>query len=179
MVSAVPTDELCLDLETDKVLSEGQLLRHYGYPLSRLSANILTFNAFLSTTHHSMTYREVFFVTLERKHTRLSASALRHLAGVAEMRRMLCAPVEQWHAEASARCVAEQPDAVWESLAGDIAIEYDAGSYSPQKIRQKICTFERYEDQVWGSSSRKRVRHLKRFLQEAGEFTPPIFVTWH
>ena len=83
-----------------------------------------------------MTYREVRFGTLERKYAHLSASAVRHLAGVAEMRRLLRAPRNKWHSEAGTSFASEQPDALWKSEQGDVAIEYDAGSYSAKKNPQ-------------------------------------------
>ena len=178
MVSTQVTESFYLDLETDKVLSEGQMLRHYGCSIDSVPDDLHIFSAFLATTHHSMTYREVRFVTLERKYARLPVSAVRHLAGVAEMRKLLAAPRSEWHSEAGTSFASEQPDAIWKSEQGDVAIEYDAGSYSSKKIRQKIYTFRRFEGQIWGSSSQRRVEHLERFLQEAGETNPPIFAPW-
>ena len=178
MVSTQVSDALYLDLEVDKVLSEGQLLRHYGCSVDSVPDDLHVFSAFLASTHHSMTYREVRFVTLERKYTCLSAAALRHLTGVAEMRRVLGASRSEWCSEAGTSFASEQPDAAWESPSGDIAIEYDTGSYSPKKIRQKIHTFKRFKGQIWGSSSQRRVKHLETFLLEAGKLSQPIFAPW-
>ncbi len=169
---------LLADLEVDKVLSEGQVVRHYGCSLAAVPTDILIFNAYLAPTHHSMSYQEVHFVALAHKLTRLSAASLRHLAGVAEMRRLLNAPREEWRSQPRAGFTSEHPDAVWESPAGPVAIEYDAGSYSPQKIIQKINGFRRFERQIWGSPSLRRVEHLNAFLENAGEFASSIFATW-
>ena len=126
-----------------------------------------------------MAYQRVQFVTLERKVTRYPAASLRHLAGITEMRRLIGAPREQWRFEASTRFASEVPDAVWTRPQGDTAIEYDAGSYSASKITSKALAFKRYEGQVWGSPSRRRVAHLTALLQNVNEFAPPIFAPWH
>lgn len=176
---SVVTEALRLDLETDRVLSSGQVSRYYGFKLSDLPNDLIVFDAFLAPTHHSMDYQRFQFVTLERKVARYPAASLRHLAGVAEMRKLLGAPGEQWHSEASTRFASEVPDAVWVSPEGDIALEYDAGSYSASKIMSKAFAYKRYEGQIWGSPSRRRVTHLETLLQEVGEFTPPVFAPWH
>lgn len=175
---ATPRDELYADLEVDRVLSEGQLIRHYGCVVADLSQNAFVFSAYLAPTHHSMSYGKFQFVTLERKVTALAASAIRHLAGVAEMRRLLNAPREQWRCQTRISFASEQPDALWERPEGDIAIEYDAGSYSPQQIRQKVYSFKHFKGQIWGSPSQRRVNHLDSFLQEAGETVASIFAPW-
>ena len=77
-----------------------------------------------------MAYQRVQFVTLERKVARYPAASLRHLAGVAEMRRLIGAPREQWCSEASKRFASEVPDASLGHPRGNVAVEYDAGSYS-------------------------------------------------
>ena len=173
------TEALRLDLEPDQVLSFGQVARHYGLTLSKLPNDVFVFDAFLAPTHHSMAYQRVQFVTLERKVARYPAASLRHLAGIAEMRRLIGAPREQWCSEASKRFTSEMPDAVWASPRGNVAVEYDAGSYSPSKIASKALAFKNYEGQVWGSPSRRRVAHLTALLQNVNEFTPPIFAPWH
>ena len=88
----VVTEALHLDLEADRVLSSGQVARHYDLNLSDLPSSIFAFDAFLALTHHSMAYQRVRFVTLERKVAQYPAASLRHLAGVAEMRRLLSVP---------------------------------------------------------------------------------------
>lgn len=178
MVSAA-TKTLLLDLETDRVLSVGQVARHYGLELSTIPTDAFIFDAFLAPTHHSMDYRRVRFVTLERKVTQLPTAPLRHLAGIAEMRRLLRAPREQWRSEAGTPFASGVPDALWSSSNGDIAIEYDAGSYSASKITSKALAYKRYKGQIWGSPSRRRVAHLTILLQEVGEFVPSMFAPWH
>lgn len=178
MVLAIATEEISLDLEVDKALSEGQFTRHFGINIDQLSKPFLTFDAYLAPTHHSTSYRQIRFVTLERKITCLSANALRHLAGVAEMRWLLEVSRDQWQSEAQAAFASEVPDAIWHCAQGDIAIEYDAGSYSPTKITSKIFAFKHYYDQIWGSPSQRRVEHLKTFLQQAERYTLPILAQW-
>ncbi len=169
--------ELYQDLEVDRVLSLGQVERHYGQTITP-QKGLFFFDSFLAPTHGSNAYARVPFVTLERKVTRMNAASLRHFAGVAEMRRLLKAPRDTWKSEAGARFAAEQPDALWFTQGGEVAIEYDAGSYSAKQITVKAFTFRRYERQVWGSPSRKRVRHLGAFLLEVGEDTAPLYAPW-
>ncbi len=171
-------DNFLLDLEVDRVLSAGQVERHYrrSFPAGK---DLFVFDAFLAPTHGSNDYQRVSFYALERKATRMNASSLRHLAGVAEMRRLLKAPRESWKSEAGTRFAAEQPDALWFTPAGEVAVEYDAGSYSSKQILAKTLTFRRYERQIWGSPSRKRVQHLSAFLLEAGEATAPLYAPWN
>lgn len=167
-----------LDLQTDRALSDGQLRRHYGLDTSQLGKPFLHCKAFCAPTYGSQAYARVTFVTLERKVTRLGAASLRHLAGAAEMRRLLGAPREAWRSDAQARSAVEVPDALWFTPQGEIAIEYDAGSYSTKRISAKAFAYRRYAGQVWGSPSRKHVAHLTRLLQAVGEKMPPLYALW-
>jgi hypothetical protein len=147
------------------------------YALTKTPADILRFSAYPAPTHHSRTYRAVEFVTLEPALTRAPAATLRHLAAVAEMRHLLGAPVERWQTLPWEQ--GEQPDAVWESPVGLVAVEYDAGSYSPATILRKAHAFEAFQGQVWGSSSPQRVAHLHTLLPpEIKHQTPPLLVIW-
>lgn len=170
--------EIVAELERDRVLSQGQLERHHRCAVTALPKDVLRVSAYLAPTHHARSYREVHFVTLERKLARLPAASLRHLAGVAELRRLLGAPGETWFPVPATGFGSSRPDAVWESPKGLVAIEYDAGSYGLAKLLGKMTAFQRFERQVWGSPSRCRVAHLNGLLAEMAEGPTAIFAPW-
>lgn len=177
-VLTISLNNLYFDLQVDKALSEGQLVRYYKLSLRDLPAVFFITPAYLAVTHHSRAFKEMNFITCEPKHRCLSANALRHLAGTTEMRHLLNADRTCWQSEAQVSFASEQPDALWHSPRGDVAIEFDAGSYSAKKIEQKINTFKSFSGQVWGSSSLKRVAYLQKLLQQNGVVTPPVFSDW-
>ncbi|MCA9839202.1 MAG: hypothetical protein KC422_19985 [Trueperaceae bacterium] len=172
-------ESLILDLQVDKALSEGQVKRHYVLgELSHLPEPFFMTTCYVATTHHSRTFREVRFIVLEKRYTQASAHVLRHLAAVAEMRRCLQVKREDWSFVPEASFSFEKPDALWQSPFGEIAIEFDAGSYSSQKIKHKIEAFKRYSAQRWGSSSQKRVLRLSGHLQASGVVHEPLLLNW-
>ena len=172
-------ESLILDLQVDKALSEGQIKRHYGLAkLTSLASPFLITTRYVAATHHSRTFREVRFIVLEKRYTQASAHVLRHLAAVAEMRRCLQAKREDWSFVPEASFSFEKPDALWQSPFGEIAIEFDAGSYSAQKIKHKMEAFKRYSGQQWASSSQKRVLSLSGYLQASGVGHEPLLLNW-
>ena len=161
-------DRLTSDLETDQVISEGQLRRHYGFTLTDLAPGDFTLvEAFLAASQGSLNYQRVMFIGLSSRLKRLESSSLRHLAGIAEMRHILGADTDCWTSLAAARRQPRMPDALWETARGFVAVEYDVGSYSPCQIRKKARSFRQYVRQVWGTPSRERLRHLNYLLQPA------------
>ena len=159
-------DQLASDLETDHAISEGQLRRHYDLSTTDLSTSDFKFvKAFLAPSQGSLDYQQVMFIGLSSKLKRLEGSSLRHLAGIAEMRRVLKADTSHWTSLAAARRQPRMPDALWETTEGLVAVEYDVGSYSPKQIRGKAGSFRRYAGQVWGTPSCERAKHLKCLLK--------------
>lgn len=179
MVSTRDVDLLARALEVDRALSAGQVARRYDLDVCRLGKPFILVEAFTSATYGSQNYQRVAFVTLERKVSRLNAASLRHLAGVAEMRRYLNAPPEAWQNDAAARHAVEVPDALWLTPEGGIAIEYDAGSYGRARITTKALAYRRYAGQVWASPSRKHVRHLTTLLPMLDVATSPFYAPWY
>lgn len=179
MVSPGDAEQLARALEVDRALSAGQVARRYDLDVRRLGKPFVLVEAFAAPTYGSRSYQRVAFVTLERKVGRLNAASLRHLAGVAEVRRALDAPPEAWQNDAAARHGAEVPDALWSTPKGEVAIEYDAGSYGRARITAKALAYGRYAGQVWASPSRKHVRHLSILLPKLGVATPPLYAPWH
>lgn len=112
--------------------------------------------------------RSVVFVCSSRAVARLHPNQLRHLAGVAEMRQLLGAKPGAWHSEAERERTLLYPDAVWQTLAGKVAIEFDTGSYNPKQLEQKCWAYARnYSGQVWGTPSPLRAGRLRYRLAQA------------
>jgi hypothetical protein len=94
-------------------------------------------------------------------------TALRHLAGVAELRLRLGVPPdpEAWRVSRKRLHPVEEPDAVWFTPEGPVAVEYDAGGYSRARVRAKGEAFaRRFVGQVWGAPVPERVAYLKALL---------------
>ncbi len=167
------------DLATDRVLSSGQLKQYYSLSVNELKDTDLKFvEAFLSPSRGSIRYAQISFVGLSSSIGRLEGNSLRHLAGIAEMRRVLGALPEDWTSLAAARQQPRTPDAFWETERGLLAIEYDVGSYSPTQISEKAKSFKRYAGQVWGAPSRQRVRHLWHLLKPLDSHCVVLYVAW-
>jgi hypothetical protein len=96
---------------------------------------------------------------------------LAHHAGLAEMRQQLGVMPDKkiWQLEPRSRLSYEQPDALWHSPYGTVAIEYDTGSYSSLTIQKKREAFRDrgFSATVWGVPSVKRQQRLTQaFGQE-------------
>lgn len=166
------------DLDTDQAISEGQLRRHYGLSTTDLPSDFKFVNAFLAPSQGSLDYQQVRFIGLSARVKRLEGSSLRHLAGIAEMRHILGADRNVWVSLAAARRKPRMPDALWKTARGSVAIEYDIGSYSPKQIRDKAMDFRRYSDQLWGTSSRERARHLSHLLRQLSHRHTVHYAPW-
>lgn len=165
-------------LRCDLALSEGQLMRHYGMVPSEKEAHrvgIFIVRAVLNPSHHANRLMEVRFYTPFLWVSRLGPPLLRHLAGVGEMRHILGARPEVWRTDTHRIHYREQPDAYWYSKLGPIAIEYDAGSYSPPLLKRKAETFAlRFVGQYWGAPTEKKAEQLR--VKLAGFGLEPRFV---
>jgi len=102
-----------------------------------------------------------------------------HAAMVGEMRRVLGVLPEHWR-PANATRVDEgglEPDAVWDSDRGRIAVEFDAGRYPRKRVEVKLRHYgERYDGQVWGVLSRERIGYVQNLAQKLGVARPPVFM---
>ena len=167
-------------LAVDYVLTTTQVQRYYGLTnieSSNFTSKLRVFSHYLAATRQSQKYQQVNFVALKRniKATKERAFTLRHYSGVADMRQQLNAPVQEWSL-ATNRKNKEEPDAFWykgttkqeASNKNIIAVEFDAGSYSPKQLKQKMMSFAVYQKQIWGSSSQKRVERIERLAKELG-----------
>lgn len=111
----------------------------------------------------------VRFITHDPKVAKYDGNRLRHLAGTAALRQQLDIHPSRWLSDAGAAAATFVPDAVWESPAGRVAVEYDAGSYSKETVMAKGLAFAEFEGgQLWGVASAGRVPFVVAALREAG-----------
>lgn len=170
-------EQLRTDLTVDRALSEGQVLRHYGISVAALNGFALA-EAYLAVTRGSYRHQHTNFVVCPARLRQATGPSLRHLAGVAEMRRLLGAAPEQWESVAEARHRLYIPDAVWSTPEGTVAIEYDVGSYTPRQVLTKARTFDSYTRQIWGAPTLARTRHLGHLLAAGGLRATAITAVW-
>lgn len=99
-----------------------------------------------------------------------------HAAMVGEMRRSLGVLPGQWvlTTAAIADTTGLEPDALWVSSQGRIAVEFDAGRYPRERVAKKLRHYsQRYAGQIWGVLSPQRVRYVQRLARELGIRRPP------
>jgi len=147
------------DLKVDGAITATQLERHYQ--LSTLGAPALSFIRTLSASKYDDRYQHAVIFTLSKGVTRLATSSVLHLLGTTEMRQVLGASSQDWTSSAHRAGATQIPDALWASAAGEVAIEYDTGTYSFDTIRKKITVFSRYPGGiVWGTPSPRRAKRI-------------------
>ena len=169
---------LSADLRTDRVLSLTQAETHYQLrPVQLEAAGFFVFERRVGVTRHAKA-RPCMFVAADETVLDLRGQALRHLAGVAELRHRLGAEAKAWRSAADAAFALLRPDAVWRTPEGVIAIEFDAGSYDPEQLRSKVEAFGSFAGQVWGAASQARAAHLSRFLEAATNDALALHVRW-
>jgi hypothetical protein len=150
-------------LETDLVLSQSQVRRHHGLSLEACREARLSIQEMLVTpTAKSRVARAVNFVSLEP--LEIPAWELRHLVGIAEVRRVLAARLEDW--QLIHHAAQTSPDAIWSRGLETWAVEYDAGAYSPVTVREKALAFRAgFDGQVWAVATQARVERLNILLE--------------
>lgn len=156
----------------DLALSEGQVRRFHGLePEECRRAGLLVVEALVAPTARSVAARPVRFVLAEPR--RLEGFELRHLAGVAEARRLLGASAGDWQVVGHAAVTS--PDAVWRRGLQTWAVEFDAGSYSLRTVREKARHFRAaYDGQVWAVASERRQRTLGAVLPDVPLVVRPV-----
>ena len=176
MVSATRLERLSNALSVDQVLSVPQVRRHYRV-LKKDIPNIYgVFSSHVKETYYAERVRKVSFVAAQASTARLSTHELRHLAGVAEMRHFLGAPPDAW--SLSTKGDTAVPDALWIRPDMEVAVEFDAGSYSRERIIFKAQAYRRFGTQVWGSSSRARLGFLKTILDALDVSATFVYAPW-
>lgn len=159
-------------LQVDTVLSRRQLERYYGLNPTDLAG--VPYVETVSRPVHARYGLEVpnRIYLAEKKMSRLHDHDLTHRAGVAEIRHQLGAPADpnEWEVEARGRLRYEEPDAVWRTVLGDIAIEYDTGSYTMKAVDKKVETFRDrdFMQTIWGTASDTRAARLSQVLGPQG-----------
>lgn len=157
-------------LEIDFILSQPQLRRWHALDVERWLGPTRRFELGLSVRNRVV--QEVTVIGLTAELLTREPFELRHLAGVAEMRyRLLVTDARQWRVSLERKHDFHDPDAVWIRDSRWIAVEYDAGGYSRERLEQKISGFRSiygHGAQVWGCSSQARVPVVKRLLEPHG-----------
>lgn len=153
-------------LATDTVISSQQLQRHYGLKLGDM-LGVPYVPALLHPVHgrYGLEVKTLFLLNSKRMQN-MHVHRLAHAAGLAEMRQHLGVAPEPdlWHREPRSHLSYEQPDAIWHSSNGDVAVEYDTGSYSTNTIQKKRGTFtdRGFAATIWGVPSVKRQQRLQQ-----------------
>jgi len=99
-----------------------------------------------------------------------------HAAMVGEIRRILGVPAAAWQATNATRTdrTGLEPDAVWNSSRGRIAVEFDAGRYPRNRVTAKLKHYDlAYDGQVWGVLRPARIGYVQRLAHELGLRRPP------
>ena len=165
---------LRLALEADRAISCSQAERWYGV---RCKGPV--------PYGVSLVWREIREVRRERKGREirrgflvlegwehLEGFELRHLAGLAAVRRKLGAAPEEWELDETVVHYDATPDARWRTPRGVWAVEYDVG-YDEQRVRKKLLGFGRaYAGIVWGAPTRRRVERLGELVRQVGVQVP-------
>ena len=176
MGSAINFSRLGVALRVDKVLSVPQVRRHYRILKKDLPPSYGSFASHVKDTYYAERVRKVSFVSLEGSSRRLSANDLRHLAGIAEMRHALGAASQSWSLHPRGETAV--PDALWTLDGEKVAVEFDAGSYSRERIVYKAQAYGRFAAQVWGSSSQARLGFLQSVLGDLDIPATFIYAPW-
>lgn len=150
-------------LDTDKILSAAQLKRHYDMNEEEAHAlGVRAFSLVVAKTQCRIKQEPYRFIMQKGKRAPTNGATVRHITGAAELRYLLGAAHDNWVSDAGPRRAKNKPDAIWTTQEGVIAIEYDAGSYSPRKIKNKIMSFNHsYTKQIWGTPIKSRVKAIK------------------
>jgi hypothetical protein len=169
------SERMFADLEVDRVLTGGAVHRRYMPDVSdreacerlrHLAADgvVVTWVEWVALTARARSVRPITFVARQRIGS--TPAALRHLAGLAEMRWQLKAVIREWIVTTDTLWgEAEQPDAIAEDSYGCLAIEYDTGAYSARQVRKKSETYQRiFGRQLWGVPHEARRHWLRAHL---------------
>jgi len=180
-----PPDPLGLRqaLEVDRALTLEQAARWYGV---RRPAD-LPLGVFLREVElrpgrdsvPSAAARVAFLVREGSPEAELEGFELRHLAGLAAMRRHLRAAPEEWRLDETVVHYDSTPDALWYPRGGGVwAVEYDVG-YDRKRVRAKLRAFARnYTGVVWGVHAKERARTVSALALELGVSLRLVVAPW-
>lgn len=173
-------DALPQALETDKVMTVNQCARHFHASESDVrSLGIHTFDHDVGKTTNCTYQPTMHFVTLERRHARLSTADLRHLAGLAEMRLRLRASPHEWRVHLRRPDRGRMPDGQYTYKGECCALEFDAGSYKRERVLEKMEAYAReYDTQLWGAATSARVAYLRKCAAHAPQAVLVMHAPW-
>lgn len=161
--SMVATRELERTLECDGIIAHATCLRYYGRWPSHKGIWTRTLD-YIPINRRDIYARVTSYQhRARRKLGHLRLEQIQHLLGVAEMRGMLGVDATEWDSEAGRLGARMRPDAVWNSPLGEVAIEFDTGSYRRSVVWKKIQRFERDYPAgiVWGVTDPKRAERMQ------------------
>lgn len=155
--------DLPFALETDKVLTVDQCLRHFGTePRTLPRLGLHTFTHDVGRTTHCIREPSWRFVTHERRFKNLRTSSLRHLAGLAEMRLRLKADPRDWLVFLKRPDQGRMPDGQYSYKGERCALEFDAGSYKRDRVLEKMRAYaQAFDSQLWGAGTDARISYLQ------------------
>lgn len=174
------------DLEHDRVTTSALARRVYHVAITAAAeAGITVFTRPVERTVHARRTPAVRFFAATARDERIGAPALRHLAGITATRHALGANAVDWENHADRVAAPLVPDALWtppegHPLAGrTVAIEYDAGSYGPQRRYDKMSEFERsFAAQIWSAATDARADTLRRTAATHGIDVTVVVAPW-
>ena len=110
----------------------------------------------------------ITFASLGKRQPFEQTDQYRHVAGTAEIRRVLQAYLVDWQSMAWQHGARHTPDALWRKPeAGLAAIECDTGSYSGRTILSKAEAFAEFSGgQIWGCVTEKRADNVRALVQQ-------------
>ncbi|GAA3998969.1 hypothetical protein GCM10022631_07220 [Deinococcus rubellus] len=154
-------------LECDAAMSSAQLERHFGLEIADLEGVRYVETIVRSSKDMSANEVKTVFLTASRQIANGDDTALAHRCGTAEIRYMLGVDSDpaRWQAEVRGRLSYENPDAVYvPESGGEIAVEFDAGSYGPRVIDRKLRTFKErgFQETIWAVTTDVRQRNLTK-----------------
>ncbi|UBV44444.1 hypothetical protein LAJ19_16785 (plasmid) [Deinococcus taeanensis] len=175
-------DRFRTDLETDRVISAEQLYRHYMLHPDDLK-NVPYVEAIMHPVHSraGLEVRTRFYLTSAALQYQ-DDNVLGHYAGVGEMRRVMNVPAnESFKLDTRRRLARDTPDAIFHSLYGPIAFEYDTGVYKLRTVQSKLESFAQqgYLQTIWGTANRQRIAKVEGIMQaEPGAKGQVILSEW-
>jgi hypothetical protein len=154
-------------LQANHVLCDAQLARLGLRPDPFPHRDVLV----RTSVKDGTTSRIVRFRALEPRTLKQRGSMLAHLAGTAEVGLMLGADPTQWTVcPGSDKTI---PDARYESPAGLVLVEYDAGGYTARVVRDKVRAFQKEGRVIWATSSALRAESIASHHQGIRTYYTP------
>lgn len=158
-------EQATLSLECDGAMSAALLKRYYGLRPEDLKGVLRTPSLIRTTPSQRTSETYVEFLTLSRRLAGKNPATLAHRCATGCARHLMSIGPNQalFKVEFRGRLKKEEPDAVWIQPDGrELAVEFDNGTYSYEKIQQKLTAFaERgFDETIWVVSNAGRQSRL-------------------